>query len=302
MSAQRLALTNFIRTGPRFASLPQHPVQAQNEPHSEDDTITSGRLGLTETVVPLVNLLCVTPQPAQFNANLSGSHWFPPISLDVGGALKHRLLQSAGDRVIFLPHQKPKTAEVSVQTDDTGESVTASVERLDRLKWELENEIAVDLMNEGMRTEAIRRFQVAASNGNVEAMNNLADCLFNGIGATENKKEAWHLWTQASLLGHSESMYSLAVCYLRGEGTVANAAEALHWMRRAARAGSSDAAFYLVVRLMRSEDVEAARHLIRTAARGEDFNREMRSWVEDECLPEPCLAMLREELAIGTTK
>lgn len=93
-------------------------------------------------------------------------------------------------------------------------------------------------MKDGLTTEAVKHFLHASENGHIEAMNNLADCLYNGRGAKENKREALRLWKQAATCGQNAAMYNLAVCYIGGEGTGVDEQEGLKWMWFAANSGT----------------------------------------------------------------
>uniref|UniRef100_A0A1I7XSG0 TPR_REGION domain-containing protein n=1 Tax=Heterorhabditis bacteriophora TaxID=37862 RepID=A0A1I7XSG0_HETBA len=166
MSAQRLALSSLLRNGQRFVSFP-HPIQVQNDPHSDEDPVSNTSHNLS-----------------------SCSSSVPPGLSNVDSILLLKSVKREGNCVSLYTPTKTKTCEVSVQTEDIQLSPeSASSVLIEKLKGEMENQIGEELMSEGSRSEAIRRFQRAAAYGNVDAMYNLGDCLYNGIGVHPNKRE-----------------------------------------------------------------------------------------------------------------
>ncbi|RCN36291.1 Sel1 repeat protein [Ancylostoma caninum] len=243
MSSQRLALSNIIRHGQRFVQLP-HPIPAQStSSDTEQPPPNVGRL--SDVVLPLVNCFNNGPPSLQFSPLLGGSHWVPSLVLSGAGPLSLRTLQGNEHTVPFRIPAKPTICEVGVQTDDGVSDLLSQLDltpsKEEKTKWELENLLGEELLRKGERKDAILRFQAAASHGNADAMNKLAEFLFTGKGVVPNKTKALHLWEQAAALGQVSAMYSLAVWQLNaasdGDKTV-DKMRALRLMRRAAAGGS----------------------------------------------------------------
>ncbi|EYC27091.1 hypothetical protein Y032_0009g520 [Ancylostoma ceylanicum] len=313
MSSQRLALSNIIRHGQRFVQLP-HPIPAQStSSDTEQPTPNVGRL--SDVVLPLVNCFNNGPPSLQFSPLLGGSHWVPSLVLSGAGPLSLRTLQGNEHAVPFRIPPKPTICEVGVQTDDGVSDLLSQLDltpsKEEKTKWELENLLGEELLRHGEKKDAILRFQAAASHGNADAMNKLAEFLFTGKGVVPNKKKALHLWEQAAALGQVSAMYSLAVWQLNaasdGDKTV-DKMRALRLMRRAAAGGSlfvwerdlignPHAAFYLVVRYIRDSDLESAKALIRVAAQDQGYASQMRTWAEEEALPGKFSGLVLQELS-----
>ncbi|RCN38485.1 Sel1 repeat protein [Ancylostoma caninum] len=302
MSSQRLALSNIIRHGQRFVQLP-HPIPAQStSSDTEQPPPNVGRL--SDVVLPLVNCFNNGPPSLQFSPLLGGSHWVPSLVLSGAGPLSLRTLQGNEHTVPFRIPAKPTICEVGVQTDDGVSDLLSQLDltpsKEEKTKWELENLLGEELLRKGERKDAILRFQAAASHGNADAMNKLAEFLFTGKGVVPNKTKALHLWEQAAALGQVSAMYSLAVWQLNaasdGDKTV-DKMRALRLMRRAAAGGNPHAAFYLVVRYIRDSDLESAKPVIRVAAQDKGYASQMRSWVEEEALTGKFSGLVLQELS-----
>ncbi|KIH46419.1 Sel1 repeat protein [Ancylostoma duodenale] len=302
MSSQRLALSNIIRHGQRFVQLP-HPIPAQStSSDTEQPPPNVGRL--SDVVLPLVNCFNNGPPSLQFSPLLGGSHWVPSLVLSGAGPLSLRTLQGNEHAVPFRIPAKPTICEVGVQTDDGVSDLLAQLDlnpsKEEKTKWELENLLGEELLRKGEQKDAILRFQAAASHGNADAMNKLAEFLFTGKGVVPNKTKALHLWEQAAALGQVSAMYSLAVWQLNaasdGDKTV-DKMRALRLMRRAAAGGNPHAAFYLVVRYIRDSDLESAKPVIRVAAQDEGYASQMRSWVEEKALTGKFSGLVLQELS-----
>ncbi|KAE9416935.1 hypothetical protein Angca_005967, partial [Angiostrongylus cantonensis] len=298
MSSQRLALSILIRHGQRFVSLP-HPVPT-SEPHETPPPVLAR---FSDVVLPLINSFNNGPPNLQFSTILGYSHWVPSLVFSNTGSISVHTLQLDGNSLPNRINGRPNVAEVSVQTDDCSTYSVKTVDPLsqeEKAKWDLENLIGEELLKVGETRDAISRFQEAASHGNANAINNLAECLFSGIGTVCNKEKAFSLWEQAVSLGHVNAMYSLAVCLIRA----ATAGEpkgdklrAFRLMRKAAVEGNVHAAFYLLVRYIRDYDVESAKEVIRIAARDEGYATEMRSWTENRFLNGKCFQLVEQVLA-----
>ncbi|KAK6739790.1 hypothetical protein RB195_008344 [Necator americanus] len=302
MSSQRLALSNIIRHGQRFVHLP-HPIPASAS-SSDTEPPPPNLPRFSDVVLPLVNCFNTGPPSLQFSPLIGSSHWVPSLVLAGSGPLSLRVLQGNEHAVQFRIPPKPTVVEVGVQTDDnesdvlSGLEVTPSTE--DKAKWEMENLLGEELLRKGERGDAIRRFQAAASHGNPDAMNKVAEFLFTGKGVVENKKEAIRLWEQAAALGQVSAMYSLAVYHINaateGDKTV-DKMRALRLMRRAAAGGNPHAAFYLVIRYIRDSDMDSAKKMISIAARDKNYANKMRSWVEEDSLSDKFSGLVLQELS-----
>jgi len=79
-------------------------------------------------------------------------------------------------------------------------------------------------------------FQLAASNGNLTAK---GYCSFNGYGQTENKEEAFRLFTQECKASktNSDAMNMLGQCYLNGYGVKKDTKEAIQCFFKSAQLG-----------------------------------------------------------------
>lgn len=298
MSAHRLSIPHLIRNGHRYATFSQTPVQAQNDPHNDEQQVELGRL--TEAVLPYINLVPHRSDAHLFSANFSIPTWPSAYGIsdcDFDG-LNHGFFQRLRHNGIqFTLPQKKTTNEVSVQTDLSGEE-NESTKRFETIQLEFENQIGIELMNKGLSGDAVKHFLHASENGCVEAMFNLADCLFNGTGAKENKREAWRLWGEAAELGHVPAMYNLAACHIGGDGTPVNEKKGLEWMWKAANFGNADASFYLILKLIHEGKQESVRHLVKYALRDSDYDTEFHSWIRDKVIDEHSLKMIQEEMGL----
>lgn len=296
MISQRLALSNLTRHGQRFFSLP-HPIPTNERQETQPPILSR----FSDVVLPLVNCFNNGPPSLQFSAFIGYSHWVPSLLTTSTGQFSIHTHQ-IGDFLPFCIRGKPNVTEVGVQTDDCWTCLTKAddpVVKEEKAKWDLENLIGEELLKAGETRSAIRRFQAAASHGNANAINNLAECLFSGVGIACNKEKAFSLWEQAVKLGHVNAMYSLAVCLIRA----ATAGEpkgdklrAFRLMRKAANEGNVHAAFYLVVRYIRDSDVDTAKDVIRIAARDESYANVMKLWTEGNFLNGKCSQLVKQVL------
>ena len=89
--------------------------------------------------------------------------------------------------------------------------------------------------------EAVKWWEKAAEQGHVEAQNRLAYCLFNGIGGIQDFAEATKWWQKAAEQGNANAQCELGNCYFGGLGVKKNYVEAVKWYRKAAGLGNAEA-------------------------------------------------------------
>ncbi|KJH43553.1 Sel1 repeat protein [Dictyocaulus viviparus] len=279
MSSQRLALSHIIRHGQRFVSFP-HPASSNDKRESPASNIPR----FSDIVLPLLGSNYNGLSSIQFTPLLGSYHWTPSLVFSENGS------------------GSTYTIKVGVQTDDCEIYPVTKVDpiiRKEKAKWDLENLIGEELLKAGKTSSAITRFQAAASHGNANAMNNLAECFFSGLGITCNKEMAFSLWEQSASLGNANAMYALAVCLIRaataGEPK-GDKTRAIQLMKKAALKGNVHAAFYLVVRHIRDSDLEEAESVIRIAACDEGYASEMESWTEGNFLDVMCSQFIKQAL------
>ncbi|MBQ2885265.1 MAG: sel1 repeat family protein [Alphaproteobacteria bacterium] len=74
------------------------------------------------------------------------------------------------------------------------------------------DDIAID------KEEAVKWYQRAAEQGFPEALDNLGNCFYQGIGVSLNYKEAVKWYTKAAEQGYNISQNRLGNCYFHGKG------------------------------------------------------------------------------------
>lgn len=85
---------------------------------------------------------------------------------------------------------------------------------------------------------AITLFDLAARQGNAEAMNGLGFMFMNGTGVERNYTAAMEWFEKSATLGNSRAMNRIAILYMDGLGRPINREEAVKWLRKAADLGS----------------------------------------------------------------
>jgi localization factor PodJL len=90
-------------------------------------------------------------------------------------------------------------------------------------------------------TEARRWTALAAENGDVKAMHNLAVYEFRGEGGPQDLVSAARWFRKAADAGVVESQYNLGLLYQSGSGVEQNLAAAKQWFARAAARGDAEA-------------------------------------------------------------
>lgn len=86
-------------------------------------------------------------------------------------------------------------------------------------------------------TKAVEHYRIAADNGNVQAMCNLAFMLLYGNGTTQDTPEAYKYFREAAENGHTIGMYFGAYSYEKGIGVAQNTQKALEYYTNCANAG-----------------------------------------------------------------
>jgi len=75
----------------------------------------------------------------------------------------------------------------------------------------------------------------------MRAQANLGTMYGNGLGVTQDDKEAEKWFRFAAEQGHSEAQYNLGVIYEKGQGVLQDYEESVKWYRKAARKGFANA-------------------------------------------------------------
>ena len=89
--------------------------------------------------------------------------------------------------------------------------------------------------------EARRRFSLAASAGNIDAIIRLGNYAKDGIGGEQNAAYALECYQKAADAGSAEGAFLLAEAYCHGTLTKSNLAEALRYYEKAAKSGHEQA-------------------------------------------------------------
>jgi len=105
--------------------------------------------------------------------------------------------------------------------------------------------------------KAVRLFQLAAAQGDAEALYELSGMATAGRGMEASDVMAFDYMRQAAELGLADAQYQLASMLKEGRGTVADASAALDWGRHAATQGHERAQFSLGCVLLESPEAAA---------------------------------------------
>lgn len=111
------------------------------------------------------------------------------------------------------------------------------------------------LIVEEDKREAVRWYQRAASRGQRDAQNNLANKLFLGEGLAKDTGEAVKWYRMAAEQGMVSAQSALGARYYDGDGIEQSFQEAYKWCRKAADAGDPAAQYRLAVMCERGEGV-----------------------------------------------
>ena len=90
--------------------------------------------------------------------------------------------------------------------------------------------------------EAVKYFERAAAQDNLQAIKNLAYMYYNGLTGKADYKKALHLYRQAAQLGDDESQSNVGMMYAGGLGTGVDRVHAYAWYSLAASQGNLVAA------------------------------------------------------------
>uniref|UniRef100_A0A1I7WWJ8 Uncharacterized protein n=1 Tax=Heterorhabditis bacteriophora TaxID=37862 RepID=A0A1I7WWJ8_HETBA len=213
MSAQRLALSSLLRNGQRFVSFP-HPIQVQNDPHSDEDPVSNTRFVISIYVyIFLYNIYIF--------------------------------------QIIFADYK-----------------YLSSLDFNEPLLMEMLTLCTILVIVFIMASEYIPIKKKYAFNLNIV----LTSCILLRfvLFYCDYKCNTYYSIIAYRLFTYGPKLLLLDIalqCILLGM-----------WMQL----------FYVIVSSIRKGHPEGARRLIRTAARNGDYHREMRSWLEDECLNKQC--------------
>ena len=100
---------------------------------------------------------------------------------------------------------------------------------------------AVERAQASQDSEAVKLYRLAAEQGHVIAMHNLAVRLYLGKGTHADGKEALRWYRLAAERGYGESMFVLASRYAKGVDVAQDVAEAARWMVMALKHRNQDA-------------------------------------------------------------
>ena len=89
--------------------------------------------------------------------------------------------------------------------------------------------------------EAVKRYRLAAENGDAEAQNNMGVMYEKGRAVPQNDKEALKWFRLAAEQGLAEAQNDLGYMYKEGQGVTQDYKEALKWYRLAAEQGHAEA-------------------------------------------------------------
>lgn len=103
---------------------------------------------------------------------------------------------------------------------------------------------------------AAKEFRAAAEEGHADSQFNLGLMYEQGIGVSQDEREAVVWYEKAALQGHSYAQFNLAVLYENGRGTDVNFAEAHQWYRKAAVQGDGLAVGNLGMLYLRGQGME----------------------------------------------
>jgi TPR repeat protein len=85
----------------------------------------------------------------------------------------------------------------------------------------------------------------AAEQGDANAQNNLGMMYDNGLGTSQDYKQALYWFTKAAEQGLLSAQYNLGVMYDNGQGTPKNYKQAIYWYTKAAEQGEAKAQYKL---------------------------------------------------------
>jgi TPR repeat protein len=92
---------------------------------------------------------------------------------------------------------------------------------------------------------ARRLFELAAQQGDANAMSYLGDMYRKGEGVEQSYEKAFEYYEQAAHIGGGQGQLNLGVMYYNGMGVEKNAVKAREWWNKAAAQGQEDAIKFL---------------------------------------------------------
>ena len=104
---------------------------------------------------------------------------------------------------------------------------------------------ARDAYQAGDYETSFRITKSLAEQGDVLGQYGLALLYYNGVGVTQDYKEAAKWYRKAAEQGDATGQYNLGMSYDSGEGVIQDFKEALKWYRKAAEQGYTSAQFAL---------------------------------------------------------
>lgn len=93
--------------------------------------------------------------------------------------------------------------------------------------------------------EAVKWYRKAAEQGNVDAMNSLGVCYYEGYGVAQDYAEAVKWFRRAEREGNTSALYHLGKCYALGTGVTQDYPKGMYYYRKAAEQGIAAAQAFL---------------------------------------------------------
>jgi TPR repeat protein len=91
----------------------------------------------------------------------------------------------------------------------------------------------------------IKQYKIRAEEKDLDAQYHLGIHLFQGVGVSVDKCEAFRWFKRAAESGHIKSMRMYGICYCNGEGVAKDVHEGIKWITRSGEAGWADAQYSL---------------------------------------------------------
>lgn len=85
--------------------------------------------------------------------------------------------------------------------------------------------------------DAFKYFSASARSGDSNALKNLGNMYYNGIGVDADKTKAFDYYRQSAMKDNPDAMYKVAVMYERGIGVGKNQTSANKWYDMLERKG-----------------------------------------------------------------
>ncbi|MBS0648669.1 MAG: sel1 repeat family protein [Verrucomicrobia bacterium] len=91
--------------------------------------------------------------------------------------------------------------------------------------------------------EIVKKYRIAAEQGNAEAQLNLGKCYLSGHGIAQDEKEAVTWFQKSSEQGNVDADYELGTCYFEGRGVAKDRQAAFKWFQKSAELGQARAQY-----------------------------------------------------------